>query len=292
MTAIRALGMDAGGEVISPDDAFWLLGEETRLAILRAVWDSDSEVVTFTGIRDDVGTPDSGQFNYHLNKLKGPFLSNSDEGYKLTQAGREVVRAVMAGTLTAKPEVPPEQIDGTCVRCGGVLVARYDKYGIVECGDCGKAVMWNEFPPAGLSERSPDEFARAFERWTQSRFSLAMDGVCPNCAAEMKMEISSSPGNGIGEIASNHECPNCKYAARVPLFGHVMDHPEVVSLFYNEGIDVSEIPYWQWRLIAEEFTEEIVSTDPWRARVAIDSEHWSIELTLDESMDVIDISSR
>lgn len=67
----------------------------------------------------------------------------------MSQAGREVVRAIMAGVLTEQPESTADSIGGTCVQCGGTVVAEYDRYGVVKCGDCGELVMWNEFPRQG-----------------------------------------------------------------------------------------------------------------------------------------------
>ena len=169
--------MDAEEASADPDRAFWLLIDGTRLDILRAVWAADADVLSFSEIRERVGNPNSGQFNYHLNKLAGPYLSKGEGGYRLSPAGREVVRAVHAGSLTEQPRLDPAPIGSACADCGGDLVGRYDEHGVVECADCGATVMWNEFPPAGLEGRSPAEFAAALDRWTQRRFRLAMDGV-------------------------------------------------------------------------------------------------------------------
>jgi hypothetical protein len=281
--------MESDAEGLSPDKAFWLVGDQMRTAILRAVWESSEEPITFSEIRAEIGNPDSGKFNYHLNKLVGHFLSKGDGGYSLTQAGREVVRAVMAGTVTKHPEIGPEPINAQCVACAGTLVVRYDEYGIVECEDCGELVMWNEFPPAGLDTRSPAEVASTFDRWTQVRFSLAIDGVCPNCACEMRMEILDSAGESADDIATMHRCANCKYEARVPLFGHVVSHPATISFFYDRGVDVTEMPYWQMRALAREFTEEVISQTPWTATMTVRSEGDALELILNENMDVVDV---
>jgi hypothetical protein len=278
---------DDGG--LSPDEAFWLLGDQMRTAILRTVWESAEETVTFSEIRERIGRPDSGKFNYHLNKLVGHFLSKGENGYGLTQAGREVVRAVMAGTITQHAEIGPAPIDAQCTDCGGTLVGRYDEYGSIECQDCGEIVMWNEFPPAGLDGRSPEAFARAFDRWTRVRFGLAMDGLCPNCACEMTTEILGGEMGADDDVATMHRCENCKYEARVPLFGHVVSHPATVSFFYDRGVDVTEMPYWQLQALAREFTEEVVSENPWIARVAMASDGHTLELTLDEHLDVVDV---
>ena len=70
--------MDSDAEGLSPDEAFWLLGDQMRVAILRAVWVSSEEPNTFSEIRERIGSPDSGKFNYHLNKLVGHFLSKAE----------------------------------------------------------------------------------------------------------------------------------------------------------------------------------------------------------------------
>lgn len=281
-----------GGErdSVSPEEAFSLLGEETRLAILKAVWETENGVAPFAEIRDRVGNPDSGQFNYHLNKLKGYFLRSVEGGYELDQAGREVVRAVMAGSLTENPETGGTPIDGTCVHCGEGLVVRYDQYGVVECGSCEETIMWNEFPPAGLQERDPDEFARAFDRWTKRRFQLAMDGICPSCAVEMETEVARPTRNSDRTVASLHACPNCEYEARVPIFAHVLNHPAVMALYYAQGVNLNELPYWEWRDLAKEFSVETESGIPWRVVVTVRYEGEELELTLDDSFDVTDVS--
>ncbi|WP_152040388.1 DUF7351 domain-containing protein [Salinigranum salinum] len=281
--------MESDEEGLSPDEAFWLLGDQMRTAILRAVWESAEETNTFSEIRERVGSPDSGKFNYHLNKLVGHFLSKSEEGYRLTQAGREVVRAVMAGSITQHAEIGPAPIDAQCTDCGGTLVVRYDEYGVIECEECGAVVMWNEFPPAGLDGRSPEGFASVFDRWTRSRFGLAMDGICPNCACEMTMDVLNQGTEGADDVATIHRCENCKYEARVPLFGHVVSHPATISFFYDGGVDVTELPYWRMRALAREFSEEVISKDPWTARITIRSDGHALELTLDERMDVVGV---
>jgi hypothetical protein len=301
--------MDPDGPTLSPDEAFWLLGEETRMAILRAVWESPDERVPFSAIREGVGNPDSGSFNYHLNRLRGHFLSAGEDGYRLTQAGREVVRAVLAGTMTRRPETDPVPIDAECVECGGSLVGRYDENYILECGDCGASVMWNEFPPAGLDGRTPAEAATAFERWTRTRFGLATDGICPNCAAGMSTQliadgvgaedVGSAGTDGVGTddaeadatdgIATDHRCENCGYEARVPLAGHVLSHPAVVSFYYERGIDVTAMPYWRMQALAREFSTAVVSMDPWRATITVESDRGALVLTLDDRLDVVDV---
>lgn len=270
-----------------PERAFWLLSDETRIAILRALWDAASDHLAFTELREHVGNPDSGQFNYHLGKLREHFVSKNEDGYTLTQAGREVVRAVLAGSLTDQPHVEAAPIDGHCPECGGSLIVRYDEYCIVECSECGDTVMWNEFPPAALAGRQPGEIAEAFDKWTRNRFHLAMAGICPNCACEMVCE--NPEGSDEGRPSTTHRCRNCKYEARVPLFGHVIQHPAVVSFFYERDVDITGLPYWNLRTRAREFDETVLTDEPWTASVTVTAGDERLRLTLDERLEVTEI---
>lgn len=283
--------MGDGSDSMSPDEAFWLLGDETRLGILRAVWEAEADAVRFTDIRNRVGNPDSGAFNYHLDKLRGLFLIRTEDGYQLSQAGREVVRAIMAGVLTNQPKLEADEIDGRCVHCGEGLVAEYDRYGVVKCGGCEELVMWNEFPPAGLDGRSVEEFADAFDRWTQHRFRLAMDGVCPNCASDMELQRVSGSVDDEVSIFGQFRCETCKYEARVPLFEFVILHPSVIAFLYEDGIDVTSLPYWRVRELADAFQENVISEDPWLAEVTVVNDDRELVVRIDEAFDVVEVST-
>lgn len=146
--------------------------------------------------------------------------------------------------------------------------------------------MWNEFPPAGLAGRTPEEVATTFDRWTRSRFRLAMDGICPNCAGEMSTELPDAGTDPRGDRSTTHRCRNCKYEARVPLFGHVTRHPAVVSFYYERGVDVTDLPYWELRTLARDYTVEILTENPWTARVTVRDGDRELRLTLDDALDV------
>ncbi len=82
-------------------DAFEILGNETRLAILFALWEAmdpgsplsepSDPAVSFSDLKERVGIRDSGQFNYHLDKLVGPFVDQSEEGYTLTNSAEQIL---------------------------------------------------------------------------------------------------------------------------------------------------------------------------------------------------------
>lgn len=271
----------------SPDRAFRLLSDGTRVSILRALWEAEQRVLPFSDLRDRVGNPDSGRFNYHLGELTGHFVAKVDGGYELTQAGREVVRAVLAGAITRRPRIDPVEIDGDCADCGGSLVLRYDGHCVIECSACGATPMWNEFPPAGIAERAPEEVATAFERWTRSRFRLAIEGVCPSCAGTTSTDVVASSDADDGPAATLHRCRNCKYEARVPLFAHAVEHPAVVAHYRERGLDVTRLPYREQYALGREFEVTVSGEDPWRAVVGVPDWDGRLRLTVDDGVEVV-----
>ncbi|MEF8884798.1 MAG: helix-turn-helix domain-containing protein, partial [Haloarculaceae archaeon] len=93
-------------ETRDPDEAFAALADDTRVDILRALWSDEDQRATFSELREAVGMRDSGQFNYHLDKLVGRFVRKTDDGYELTLAGLYVNGAIEAGAISYGPLYP------------------------------------------------------------------------------------------------------------------------------------------------------------------------------------------
>jgi DNA-binding HxlR family transcriptional regulator len=82
---------------LSATAAFELLSDETRIGIVREL--SRSGKLRFSTLRERVGTEDSGQFNYHLERLRGGLVRKTDGGYELTRAGRALAEVVESTQL-------------------------------------------------------------------------------------------------------------------------------------------------------------------------------------------------
>jgi hypothetical protein len=85
-------------------EAFALLGNETRLAILLALWEehdphASDNVVSFSEIFDRVEYEDPGSFSYHLQELEGQFIRQYADGggYELRVPALRFIHAVIAG---------------------------------------------------------------------------------------------------------------------------------------------------------------------------------------------------
>ncbi|ELZ27702.1 hypothetical protein C475_07270 [Halosimplex carlsbadense 2-9-1] len=102
--------------VDDPAEAFDVLGDETRLSILRALADAE-EPLSFTRLRERCGVADSGRFSYHLRRLCEYFVRETEGGYELGHAGGRVIAATGDPTGTQS-----ESSDGAesevCPVCG------------------------------------------------------------------------------------------------------------------------------------------------------------------------------
>jgi hypothetical protein len=291
-------------DALTPADAFALVGGETRFAILRALWDASESSVAFSDLQRAVGVADSAQFNYHLKKLADHFIRKTDEGYELRYAGRQVVRAAVAGTFTEHPERGPFPAGGHCASCGAGLVATYrDETLLVACPECGRVHSRYPFPPAALREREDGELLTAYNRWVRGLYGLAVAGVCHECGSEMTVEIrgveaaeataarkKTGPGCYPGvELVVGYRCGRCNHAVAAPVGMGLLDHPEVVTFYRERGHDLPAIHYWELPWAVGDDCTTLLSTDPYRARVDIDLEGDRLRVTLDDSLSVVEV---
>lgn len=281
-------------------DAFGAIGNEHRVAILRALMDAYGEGETplaYSALMSRAGLRDSGQFNYHLQRLVGRFVAEREAGYALTYAGRTVVSAVASGTLDESASLDPEPIAGSCYACGAAaLVLRYpDDRVRVTCADCGEELVHIQFPPAGVADRTAAELARDFDRWARSWRTLAGAGVCPECSGRMDGELgreAGTPTTGDVTVRAVLSCERCWVRAFLPPGVLVVDHPAVVSFLWERGVDVRDRPLWrhEWALSAD--AQTVVSEDPLRVRVEVPADDATLSVTVGDSLSVESVVER
>lgn len=290
------------GECVAPAEAFSIVGNETRLSILEALWAAETQPVRFSRLRERVGMRDSAQFNYHLDKLTGQFVVRTEEGYDLRNAGERVVQAVLAGSFNEHPELEPFTIESSCTRCSEPLRVSYeDEQLTIECPSCDRGHGTYSFPPGGLHDRSREEILTAFEQRVRHLHCLAADGVCPECGGRMETEFVECDGTS-EECASTddfgldvhvaHECVQCHHVVRSPVGLRLLDHSAVVSFYDDHGIELSAEPYWTLGWCVRDVTTEVLGRDPWRVRVGIPLGDEVLYVTMDAEQHVTDVTRR
>lgn len=304
--------MDDGeaGDGVTPEDAFALLANDTRVSALEALWESQGETVPFSELRRRVGVRDAGQFHYHLSKLCDHFVEKHDDGYELTPAGFKIVQAVIAGSGIDTPTVDTGVSDRACPRCSSSVELRYadgavrvyctnctgfwsgdDEYGPMEPGYLGG---W-EFPPAGLQDRTPAEIVDASIAYMMARTESLSSGVCPDCGGTVSGELdvctSHDAGDGVCSACGRNflgiirwHCDSCKLVFAAPSWAMAVQHPHVRGSLTDATGGHLEDP---WDVVhsgyEQSWSEDLVSSDPVRIVVTVPLEDGSHQLTIDET---------
>jgi hypothetical protein len=296
--------------LLSPDEAFAVLGNETRIQILRVLGRADAPLA-FSELYDRVEYDTTANFNYHLDKLEGHFVRRTDEGYALRQPGRRVVQAILSGTVTDDPVVEPTEVDFPCRHCGAPVEVSYsrgemrlsctecsgniDKSGVrdadedVEYGNLANSSL----PPAGVQGRTAADVFRTAATRSHLDALAASSDVCPRCSAPVDHSTSVCDEHdataGLCDQCDRHyavlvhfRCTNCIYEEGFPAVMALLNVPELLTFVGEHGLNVTADGIeWGW-----DFDEEILSTDPFETRFTFTIDGDSITLTVDDGLNV------
>lgn len=274
-------------ERLTAAEAFEILGDDVRLAVLRALEDAE-DPVTFSELRDRTGVDDSGRFNYHLDRLRGHFVRRTDDGYELRYHGERVVETVLSGTFTDTAAVGPFPVEGSCYDCGGSLQGVYeDERVTIDCTDCGRRIVSVGFPPSGLQGRDPGDLMAAYERWSRAHVHLAADGVCPVCSGATERELTAPPECHSFEVVPSFVCTACTHSATTSFAALLLRRPVVASFYADHGVDVAARPYWDLEpCVSGEYTT-VDSRDPLEATVRFPAGDERLRVRLDDDLEVV-----
>ncbi|WP_276257461.1 DUF7351 domain-containing protein [Haloglomus litoreum] len=201
---------DHGDPVTAASDAFAALGGETRMAIVRTLFEAEREAgrpVTrsFSTLFEASDEETTAGFAYHLRQLPETYLQKVEQaehdegapddeaGYRLTAAGRRVARAIAAGTLTESADRDPVDLEAMCPFCdeSGLHAAGDDTVLTVACRACEREVLALPFPPAGYRAHDDGSLPDAVDSYYRGRIATMRDGTCPECGgvAETAAEV-------------------------------------------------------------------------------------------------------
>lgn len=329
---------DAESEDIRPDvadstidsetaEAFALLGNETRLAILLALWEAydpheAGNEVSFSALREAVGVRQGAQFNYHLEKVVGQFVEKREDGYRLRRSGLMLVQSIIAGTATDDPDFEEAHIDAECPFCGAQTIVTYANRNVYQvCSECegagestdehpdGTLVGWT-MEPTGLAGRGPEELFTASTIKTFARIGLRFEGICPECSGpvEWSMDVCEEHEDRDGEpcpscghmyaIIAKEVCRRCKSSGYGSPGIKTLFHPAVVSFLYEHGTEVGFTSTTDFEDVitvldlVKDFEEVVVSTDPLRIEVIIPQGDAELRVRLDRDMNVLEVTEQ
>ncbi|MDY6765113.1 MAG: helix-turn-helix domain-containing protein [Halobacteria archaeon] len=304
--------------VLSPDKAFNVLGNETRIKILRTLDEAD-EPVQFAELHKSVGSPDSGNFNYHLGKLEGHFIHKTNEGYVLHQTGRRIIEAVLSGAVTENPVLDPTRLDAPCPYCGSDIEISYlEERVLVRCTNCagsfpnrkttlgtlsvsphGMIGVYN-LPSAGFQGRTPREILDIAILFSLSETMDVINDFCPRCSGKVESSLDiceeHDTDNEICErcnsrfaIIARSRCTNCNHIKAGAIKYHIATDLDVRSFFADHGVDLIS-PKWEDTSILYNYEEEILSIDPFEARITFTVDNDQLVVTVEDDLNVIDVT--
>jgi hypothetical protein len=306
----------------SPEDAFAALGNEHRMKIVHELGKRQStdprapdQPVAFSELLAATGIEDKGQFNYHLGKLADVFVEKQADGYILTHAGKEVIRAVRAGTLTSRPDTEPVPVEGvSCPYCDSehVWFSYENGFLFFGCDDCeGFAVddpneplpgiiQAGRFPASGLAGRTLGEVYRLGPIWGNFVHRLLSEGLCPSCAGPVEADVTLCPDHPVEGVCETCEsrhaggisyaCTVCGYGEAMPLWGRALVHEEMFRFAYERGVNLNRPSMADFEL-TRGITEEVISTDPVTVRYSFPIAGDTLTLTIDDELAVTNTST-
>lgn len=306
---------DDSHQTIPPDDAFAVLGNQTRMEILQELGRSP-DPLAFSELRERVGIRDSSRFNYHLGRLVGHFLRETDHGYDLRPPGRRVVEAVLSGAVTETPRLAPTRIDFACRLCGAPIMVGYgDERVEMFCTECSglfekssrepderTELGWLgglSLPPAGVRGRTAMELFRAASTWTHLELMAWATGICPRCSATVEHSVSvcedHDASQGLCETCGHRpaavirsRCTNCIRELRSLFPVHLLDTPELLAFLIERGYrPLSGGHDWGW-----DWEEDIESVDPFEAAFSLTIDGDTLVLTVEDDLEVVDVERR
>lgn len=259
---------ESNGSAATP---FELLGHEIRVSILDALVERRREdprdpALQFNELRDIAGVRDSGQFNYHLEKLRGHFVDENDDGYTLSAAGNEVVGAILSGSFETGRDRGPVELADDCGYCGASVSGRYEDGVLVADCDDGHTVHSDYVSPGILQRLSIPEAFDLSVLLGHHTIELLMRGVCPDCDGPADGSIQRGP-----ELDTHYQarCDRCGFFFTGPPSLPILTHPALRSLYLDRGRDVRTASLWTLPFLVDQDSWEVESEDPLQVRIDV-----------------------
>jgi ribosomal protein S27AE len=232
----------------------------------------------------------------------------TDDGYRLSGAGKQIARTVITVTGTNDLDFSAD-LKQDCPLCGALMAATYeDQWLRISCTECDGlfgdktpegAVFFSSYPAAGLTDRTPDEaFETGFYRCMLD-ITYMMRDVCRECAGSISASVSVCDTHRASEgepcsrcgtrfpVWAEQRCDICRFAKRLPVEAFVMGLTPVIGFLDDEGLDVLAPTFDEIVDLLQNRVETTVVEEPFRVSVAIEGEAGRLSISLDDDMNVV-----
>ena len=294
-------------------DPFATLGNELRLRIIEALHDRTESLapdagLSYTTLRTAVDVDDKGKFNYHLDLLRDQFIRKTDAGYRLTFAGVEVATTIQIGVWEDPPNRDPVEVDSASPLVDGdPLYASY-KDGLVRVHKRdGVPIFQIAVRPVGAETQTMSELVDVMATLHEEAITQAHGGICPYCQSqperslvdttEVEPEGGCSDDEPVTDATTSPwrhcfvaTCPECGPLFRVPAGAGIVQHPAVVSWYWDRGVDLRDIRLWELELFGDDAVSTASPSGSVALRLQIDRDNATLELDLANDTTVIRVN--
>lgn len=234
-----------------------LVSDDRRLAILLALLehrgDNPQEPgLSFSALQEAAAIEDPGNFNYHLDRLCGPLITNEDEGYELTHTGEKVAGLLVSGAYDDPEQETAHTTDRTCPHqgCEAPLAVTLSPGGTaVRCTDEHFCFETGLLPGADPGRDAAELFDLAVLQWQEYLEFIGRGEACPNCFGRMPGGLEVRDVDGHTVAVATFTCERCGRTVTTPPGAVAVRHPAVVALYHRAGEDVRTVPPWEMRLL-------------------------------------------
>lgn len=290
-------------ESLSLEEAAQIIGNETRIRILLKLgraWDDERRIrehLSYTELKERVDVRNSGRFNYHLEKLVGPFVDRSKEEYQLNTPGRKLYWTIVSGTLTDRADVGTIEV-GRCPWCDGELaMERHSGHSCkIVCQSCEQKFFSIAFSPRGFEDRTPEEAVDAFYLKFHHYIDMLREGLCPWCDGRIEVGLTDDldefwegdywEDEYDSEVRTSFLCSTCKAFSHCDIPTVALTLPPVRRFFRDHDRDPRHCHDWDDVFIDAERSVTVLDDDPIEVGISFELGDERLDVHLDNDVRV------
>jgi hypothetical protein len=316
---------DDGAAERTAEDRLALVGNEIRVAILRALGDErvrsvENPVLSFSELRSRIEPESrSSQFNYHLQQLVGTFLEQTDAGYRLRTEGWLLYTRLAAGTYDTREASLRTPAGFDCHYCGAAAAVSVDDAQVrVHCPDCEYRYEVTALPPGAAGDGSADAGAddgslgtgaddgaddgslgagdidvAAVGRYAAHEHLGFARGVCTTCGGTLDATVVPPADTPFETdprevVHVRRACDHCGTERYLSVGEALLADPGLVAFCHEHDVDVFETPLWELGFTVTDRGVTVRSTDPWRVALTVAYGDDELELVVDGDLEVVE----
>jgi hypothetical protein len=252
----------------------------------------EQRTLSYAELMGAVEMEDSGKFNYHLEKLRGIYIEEVEEGYVPTASAIALYEAMIANQPTETVSTN-FSVDERCPNCESVLRGEYEQEFLsVDCPTCD--LFWGatyRFPKNGLTVRDGENvFELLYDRMIH-HVGLARTGQCPSCAGATSVVIPRERLDGDSTPTVELSCETCLWFVTIDILSAVQFEPQVTNALFEIGISLGESSSMRTtEQMLPDVTGQIESESPFQVMITVSVGSNTAEFVVNAALDVLSVN--